>query len=56
VHVAGIDNRVPDYLSRWHTKRSFEALFWNEMVKVGKVHLINEVQVPLAMLYLENDW
>ncbi|VDI14398.1 Hypothetical predicted protein [Mytilus galloprovincialis] len=29
VHLAGTDNRLPDYLSRWHTSDKFAALFYN---------------------------
>jgi hypothetical protein len=56
VHIAGMDNRVPDYLSRWHINGSFQSLFWREMVKEGKLHVIKEVEVPLSFLLLENNW
>ncbi|CAC5393054.1 unnamed protein product [Mytilus coruscus] len=29
VHLAGTENRLPDYLSRWHTSDKFAALFYN---------------------------
>ena len=56
VHVAGVENRVPDFLSRWHTKRSYEALFWHEMAKRCKVHVIKVIEVPPALLELNNTW
>ena len=56
VHIAGVENRIADFLSRWHTRPSYEALFWNEMVKLGKLHVIKEVRVSAGMLQLENDW
>ena len=56
MHVAGIENRVPDFLSRWHTKGAYEALFWNEMVRMGKIHAIKEVAVSDSMLELTNSW
>jgi len=56
VHIAGVENRIADFLSRWHTRPSYEALFWNEMVKLGKLHVIKEVHVSAGMLQLENDW
>jgi len=56
VHVAGVENRIPDFLSRWHTNRSYEALFWHEIVKLGKVHVVKIIEVPESFLELRNSW
>ena len=56
VHIAGQSNRIPDFLSRWHTNGKYQALFWNEIVKVGLLHQIKEITVPLDLLSIKNNW
>lgn len=56
IHIAGIENRVTDMLSRWHTKPSFEISFWNEMFKSNKLHVIKQVSIPEGYLHLTDAW
>jgi len=56
VHIEGRNNRIPDYLSRWHLKGNFKALFWDEMTKCNLAYSMSELQVPTEMLELSSTW
>jgi len=56
IHIEGVANRVPDYLSRWHTDGKYEALFWHEMVKINSLMEIKELPISDDFLILNNTW
>jgi len=53
-HIAGQENRLADYLSRWHVDSKYEWLAWSEMYK----HRFDwtEVDISESMLECDNVW
>ena len=50
VHIAGVDNRLADYLSRWHTSGSFEKSFLDAVKDSG----YEEVVVDACLFCFED--
>ena len=50
-HIAGISNRVPDWLSRWHDKTARRQ--FNEYRRDSS---LKQVKVSDRLLQLDNDW
>ncbi|CAC5391973.1 unnamed protein product [Mytilus coruscus] len=51
VHLAGTENRLPDYLSRWHTSDKFAALFYNAVSELELIQLKEDVRVSTRAAY-----
>jgi len=56
IHIEGKENRVPDYLSRWYNDGKYQGLFWNEMLRLDRLHNVKEIEVPLDLLTLKSTW
>ena len=50
-HIAGVDNRIPDWLSRWHepeARRQFREF--------AKDSSLKQIRTPVSYLELNNNW
>ena len=56
IHIAGINNRVPDLLSRWHLNTTNSVMFWYEMQKLKVANDVNEVTLPASYLNMDCVW
>jgi hypothetical protein len=52
VHIPGVDNRIPDELSRWDLGTSHQQKFWS--LVQGRV--VSEVEVPSKVFHFGNEW
>lgn len=51
-HIPGVENRVSDWLSRWHLSHKYADRFWTEMGS----RQVREVQLPGDSFTFINDW
>ena len=55
VHVRSCDNRIPDFLSRWHLHDKFKVQFYNAAKKYDKICL-REIKVEDSTFSFSHDW
>ena len=51
-HIAGEENRLPDWLSRFHLDRKYREMFEKEREKRG----LREIKIPQHYFKVENPW
>jgi hypothetical protein len=51
VHIPGIDNRLPDLLSRWSSE-----IHRNQFLKINRSLAMSEVEAPERFFRFINDW
>ena len=51
-HIAGVDNRLPDYLSRWDSDRSVRKLFLN----TPGARSLTMITVPEQLFSFDHTW
>jgi hypothetical protein len=56
VHIAGISNRIPDYLSRWNLDNKFQLGFWKEIKSYYGDFNISQVEVPFQFFKFSNKF
>ena len=51
-HIKGVDNRLPDWLSRWDEKKQYQNLFYDSC----KFQNVQECIVPEHLFKFSHDW
>ena len=52
VHIAGVDNRLPDLLSRWDLDHKYRRQFWDET----RSDPLQNVVVPADIFNFQHNW
>ena len=55
-HVSGANNRVSDFLSRWHLGDNYRTLFFNEVAARGDCAKLKHIMLPDNIFEFEHDW
>ena len=56
IHTPGVDNRISDYLSRWHTSPIFKDKFFSEVGSSYNINNLKQVLVTDALFRFSHNW